>query len=210
LTLNPRISFPTSSTNQRITTLHDPPVKPKPNKISPASPNSSQGDSVISAVTRAEFETLSQGISQMVKDEVQSTISTGTDQTMLTIFRDEMAANRIETQIQIELLQQQFSTLQNLITSLMPHLANSTVTNTPPDEHKIQVYSQFRIPHISNIPNIPSHSRRATITTIYQSNFKGYVSLCEFEEEQEQKEEEELTQYSRHKNHANNNICIVI
>jgi hypothetical protein len=38
------------------------------------SPTSSQGDSAISAVTRAEFESLSLGISQMVKDEVQSTL----------------------------------------------------------------------------------------------------------------------------------------
>lgn len=38
--------------------------KPK-TKDDPSSPTSSHGDSVISAVTRAEFETLSQGISKM-------------------------------------------------------------------------------------------------------------------------------------------------
>jgi hypothetical protein len=110
-----------------------------------SSPTSSQGDSIISAVTRAEFETLSHSISQMVKDEVQSTISTGTDQTMITLFRDEMAANRdemaanwLEAKTQFELIQQQMTTFQTIITSLMPQLAttptNPSTTNndTPP------------------------------------------------------------------------------
>jgi hypothetical protein len=98
---------------------------------------SSQGDSIISAVTRAEFQNLSQGISQMVKDEVQSMISTGTDQTMITLFRnemaanrDEMAANQLEAKTQFEFIQQQMTTFQTIITSLMPHLA-TTPTNPP-------------------------------------------------------------------------------
>jgi hypothetical protein len=92
------------------------------------SPTSSQGDSFISAVTRAEFETLSLGIGKMIKDEVQSTMTNGTDQTMLTIFRDEMTASRIETQKQITLIQTQMTTFQNLLTGLLPHLALSAAT----------------------------------------------------------------------------------
>jgi hypothetical protein len=49
------------------------------------SPTSSHSDPV-SAVTCAEFENLSQGIGQMIKNEVQSTLSTSTDQTMMTMF----------------------------------------------------------------------------------------------------------------------------
>jgi hypothetical protein len=67
-------NFQHKSTNHNTTR---PSCKTK-NRNDQLSPNSSPGDSVIIVVTRAEFETLSQGISQMVKDEVQSTISTGT------------------------------------------------------------------------------------------------------------------------------------
>jgi hypothetical protein len=94
------------------------------------SPASSHSDSV-SAVTRAEFETLSQAIGQMIKNEVQSTLSTSIDQTMMTMIRDEMAANRIESQKQMEMIQTQMTSFQNLINGIMmPHLTNS-LANSP-------------------------------------------------------------------------------
>jgi hypothetical protein len=92
------------------------------------SPNSSQGDST-SAVTRAEFETFSQGISKMVRDEVQSTISNNSNQSMITAFREEMTANRNETQAQIKLLQQQFQTFQTFLTNLAPHISSTNPSN---------------------------------------------------------------------------------
>jgi hypothetical protein len=48
----------------------------------------------------------------MVKDEVQSMISTGTDQTIITLFRDEMAANRDEMAINRLKTQNQFELIQ--------------------------------------------------------------------------------------------------
>jgi hypothetical protein len=99
-------------------------------KSADESPTSSHSDSV-SAVTRAKFENLSQEIGQMIKNEVQSTLSTSTDQTMMTMFRDEMAANRIESQKQMELIQIQLLTsFQNLINGLMSHLTSS-LANSP-------------------------------------------------------------------------------
>jgi hypothetical protein len=93
------ISFDTESEDQfpNLTSKQKSKTNPKPSskhkhKNDEALPTSSQGESTISAVTRAEFENLSQGISQTVRDEVQSTVSNSTDQTMITLFRDEMAA----------------------------------------------------------------------------------------------------------------------
>jgi hypothetical protein len=61
----------------------------------------------------------------MIKNKVQSTMSTGTNQTMTTMFRNEMAANRIETQKQINLIQTELTSFQTLVTGLMPHLTQS-------------------------------------------------------------------------------------
>jgi hypothetical protein len=118
----PNLSTKTTSRQARNTR------KNKPNED--VSPTSSHSDSIISAVTRAEFENLSQGIEQMIKNEVQSTLTTSTDQTMMTMFRDEMAANRIATQKQMNLIQNQLTSFQNLVNGLMPHLTHS-LSNSP-------------------------------------------------------------------------------
>lgn len=64
---------------------------------------------------------------------------------MITLFRDEMAANRLKTQTQIEFIQQQLSTFQNLIPALMPHLATLIVTTPTPttDNPKLPQNSEF-------------------------------------------------------------------
>jgi hypothetical protein len=121
------ISFDPESTEQFHELQNKSPDKQNPRptrkgkqKTDQSSPNSSQSDSIISAVTRAEFENFSQSISKMVKDEVQSTISNSTDQTMLTIYRDELAANRRDTQNQMKMLQQQMAHFHTLLTNLTP------------------------------------------------------------------------------------------
>jgi hypothetical protein len=125
------------------------------NQNDASSPTSSQGDSLISAVTRVEFETLSQGISQMVKNEVQSTISNGTDQTMITLFRDQMTANReemaatqLESKNQFALIQQQMNSFQTLIAGLMHH---PDTKNTNPPTTNIET------PTTSNLKQPPTY-----------------------------------------------------
>jgi hypothetical protein len=52
-------------------------------------------------------------------------------QELLAMFRDEMEADRLETQQQLKLLQIQTTFLQTIMTGLMTHLAQSSVTTWP-------------------------------------------------------------------------------
>jgi hypothetical protein len=89
----------------------------------------------------------------MVRDEVQSTVSNGTDQTMITLFRDEMAANRdemaktrLETKNHFELIQQQMQQMnqfQTFLAGLIPQLENKNIQspttnndNPTTDDHR--------------------------------------------------------------------------
>jgi hypothetical protein len=73
-------------------------------------------------------------------------MSTGTDQSMITLFRDEMAANRLETKEQINLLQQQFSTLQNIITGLIPHLDTTKFKSDSSGTNNVASHDPIIIP----------------------------------------------------------------
>jgi hypothetical protein len=119
------------------------PTRKGKQKNDQSSPTSSQSDSIISAVTRAEFTNFSQNISQMVKDEVQSTISNSTDQTMLTIYRDELAANRRDTQAQMKILQQQMAHFHTLPTNLAPQTNTPTNNNSTPTHSNQQTTSDY-------------------------------------------------------------------
>jgi hypothetical protein len=68
-------------------------------------------------------------MAQMVKNEVRSTMSTGTDQTMFTQFRKELAESRVETQKQMAMMQTQMNTI---ITKLLPQaVAETPAPQTP-------------------------------------------------------------------------------
>jgi hypothetical protein len=135
-------------------------------KSNDKSPTSSHSDSV-SAVTRAEFENLSQGIGQLIKNEVQSTLSNTTDQTMMTMFRDEMAANCIESQRQMKIIQTQLTSFQSLINGLMPHLTNSLAnspisTNNSTPTHNTKIDQQPEPNHDKTTDDRPSEDTPTT------------------------------------------------
>jgi hypothetical protein len=132
------ISFDPESKEQFPDLQNKSPDKQKPRsprkeaqKNDQMSPNSSQSESIISNVTRAEFENFSQNIGKMVRDEVQSTISNSTDQTMLTIYREELAANRKDTQNQMKMLQQQMAHFHTLLANMTPQTNTQNNLSTP-------------------------------------------------------------------------------
>jgi hypothetical protein len=97
-------------------------------------------------------------------------MSTSTDQTMMTMFwdemaatrsetRDEMAANRIETQQQIAIMQHQMTTFQTLVTHLTQSLTSSPrSTNMSPHKNNTQQDN-----HQESHPNIdPNEEPQAT------------------------------------------------
>jgi hypothetical protein len=100
------------------------------------SPTSSHSDSA-SAVTRADLETLAEDLGKMIRSEVKSIVTSGSsDVTMITLLKDEPNASRRQMQQQLEMMQTQFNTFQNMLTILQPllnspALLNQTVTDAP-------------------------------------------------------------------------------
>jgi hypothetical protein len=145
-------------------------VSAKSNKsnMSTKSNSSSQSDSV-SAVTRADLETLAGDMGRLIREEVQSVMTSGTDVTMLTLLKEELEASRKQNQQQMAMMQTQITMCQSMMSTLNPMMfqRNKTqpydpgpeATKNAPDENaekeEKEPYSPVRNPATSPHPESP-------------------------------------------------------
>jgi hypothetical protein len=101
---------------------------------------------------------------------------------MITKLRDEMAADRIETQKQIKLLQTQMTFIQTLVTGLMTHLAQSPViTRTS-----------------ANVSPISRPITTAPETSMYENDDDAQASSTQTTRLQEPDDQPPITQADQH------------
>jgi hypothetical protein len=110
----------------------------KASKTSKKSESSSDNDT-ISAVTKEDFHLLGNNLRDMIRSETQSVLSSGTDVTMISLLRDELAASREQSQAQMKMMAEQMTMFQSMMKTMLPNTSN---TNEPTTKNQNETESK--------------------------------------------------------------------
>jgi hypothetical protein len=134
-------------------------------KESKKSEASSESD--VSAVTKADFQTLGDNLREMLRTEAQSVMTSGSGITMVTLLKEELESNRKlaqeqmeqsrkQTEQQMTLMQNQFQLFQTMMSALIPAQTNTNTNTQSTDNNTATQHQETQNNEASSVDSVDS------------------------------------------------------